>query len=139
MTLPEAIKANSNNRTRGKIPAWLTRRDLVKRNHTEGLNLYALSETITTMVHVPRNATSATKLATLLMIEGKDCPKFKNNNCGTQGGNATAPAKVYAVGRAGTNPDSNVVTGTFLINNRYASILFDTGADRSFVSTAFSS
>ncbi|GJY73172.1 putative reverse transcriptase domain-containing protein [Tanacetum coccineum] len=30
-------------------------------------------------------------------------------------------------------------TGTFLLNNRYASILFDTGADRSFVSTAFSS
>nr|GEV90758.1 putative reverse transcriptase domain-containing protein [Tanacetum cinerariifolium] len=40
---------------------------------------------------------------------------------------------------AGTNPDSNFVTGTFLLNNRYASILFDTGADRSFVSTAFSS
>ncbi|GJU97281.1 putative reverse transcriptase domain-containing protein [Tanacetum coccineum] len=39
----------------------------------------------------------------------------------------------------GTNPDSNIVTGTFLLNNRYASILFDTGADRSFVSTAFSS
>ncbi|GKC56671.1 putative reverse transcriptase domain-containing protein [Tanacetum coccineum] len=38
-----------------------------------------------------------------------------------------------------TNPDSNVVTGTFLLNNRYASILFDIGADRSFVSTAFSS
>ncbi|GJW41802.1 putative reverse transcriptase domain-containing protein [Tanacetum coccineum] len=35
--------------------------------------------------------------------------------------------------------DSNVVTGTFLLNNRYSSILFDTGADRSFVSTAFSS
>nr|GEU86437.1 hypothetical protein [Tanacetum cinerariifolium] len=40
----------------------------------------------------------------------KDCPKFKNNNHGTQGRNATATAKVYAVGRAGTNPDSNVVT-----------------------------
>nr|GEY13077.1 putative reverse transcriptase domain-containing protein [Tanacetum cinerariifolium] len=26
----------------------------------------------------------------------KDCPKFKNNNRGPQGGNATAPAKVYA-------------------------------------------
>ncbi|GJW25462.1 putative reverse transcriptase domain-containing protein [Tanacetum coccineum] len=36
------------------------------------------------------------------------------------------------------NPD-NVVAGTFLLNNRYAYILFDTGADRSFVSTAFSS
>nr|GEX43080.1 putative reverse transcriptase domain-containing protein [Tanacetum cinerariifolium] len=69
----------------------------------------------------------------------KDCLKFKNNNRGTQGGNAIALAKVYAVGRAGTNPDSNVITGTFLLNNRYASILFDTGADRSFVSTVFSS
>ncbi|GJT62835.1 putative reverse transcriptase domain-containing protein [Tanacetum coccineum] len=71
----------------------------------------------------------------------KDCLKLKNsnNNHGNQGGNANAPAKVYAVGHAGTNPDSNVVTGTFLLNNRYASIIFDTGADRSFVSTAFSS
>ncbi|GJX58582.1 putative reverse transcriptase domain-containing protein [Tanacetum coccineum] len=70
----------------------------------------------------------------------RECPKLKNNkNCGNQVGNDRAPAKVYVVGRAGTNPDSNVVTGTFLLNNRYASILFDTGADRSFVSTAFSS
>nr|GEX08902.1 hypothetical protein [Tanacetum cinerariifolium] len=52
---------------------------------------------------------------------------------------------VYAVGNAEKNgnapmnPDSNVVTGTFLLNNRYASILFDTGADRSFISIAFSS
>ncbi|GKD22937.1 putative reverse transcriptase domain-containing protein [Tanacetum coccineum] len=42
-------------------------------------------------------------------------------------------------GRARTNPDSNVVTGTFLLNNCYAFILFDTGSDRSFVSTTFSS
>ncbi|GJY72305.1 putative reverse transcriptase domain-containing protein [Tanacetum coccineum] len=70
----------------------------------------------------------------------RECPKLKNNkNRGNQVGNDRAPAKVYAVGHAGTNPDSNVVTGTFLLNNRYASILFDTGADRSFVSTAFSS
>ncbi|GJW12734.1 putative reverse transcriptase domain-containing protein [Tanacetum coccineum] len=39
----------------------------------------------------------------------------------------------------GKNPNSNVITGTFLLNNRYDSILFDTSADRSFVSTAFSS
>ncbi|GKD67295.1 putative reverse transcriptase domain-containing protein [Tanacetum coccineum] len=69
----------------------------------------------------------------------RDCPKLNNNNRGNQGGNGNAPVKVYTVGRAGTNPDSNVVTGTFLLNNRYASVLFDTGADRSFVSTAFSS
>ncbi|GJW64345.1 putative reverse transcriptase domain-containing protein [Tanacetum coccineum] len=69
----------------------------------------------------------------------RECPKLKNKNHGNQGGNGNALAKVYVVGNAGTNPDSNVVTGTFLLNNRYASILFDTGADRSFVSTAFSS
>nr|GEU67403.1 hypothetical protein [Tanacetum cinerariifolium] len=69
----------------------------------------------------------------------KDCLKLKNNNRGTQGGNATAPAKVYAVGRVGTNLYSNVVVGTFCLNNHYASILFDTGVDRCFVSTTFSS
>ncbi|GJT82972.1 putative reverse transcriptase domain-containing protein [Tanacetum coccineum] len=70
----------------------------------------------------------------------RDCPKLKNNNNrGNRVGNAKAQAKVYAVGNAGANPNNNVVTGTFLLNNRYASILFDTDADRSFVSTAFSS
>ncbi|GJQ99964.1 putative reverse transcriptase domain-containing protein [Tanacetum coccineum] len=70
----------------------------------------------------------------------RECPKLKNNkNHGNQVDNDRAPPKVYTVGHAGTNPNSNVVTGTFLLNNRYTSILFDTGADRSFVSTAFSS
>ncbi|GKF60219.1 putative reverse transcriptase domain-containing protein, partial [Tanacetum coccineum] len=71
----------------------------------------------------------------------RDCLKLKNND----GGNRNAQGWVYAVGNAekngnaSRNPDSNVVTGTFLLNNRYASILFDTSADRSFISTAFNS
>nr|GFB16370.1 reverse transcriptase domain-containing protein [Tanacetum cinerariifolium] len=69
----------------------------------------------------------------------RECPKLKNNNNhGNQGGRNNAPARVYAVGHAGTDPDANVMTGTFLLNNRYASILFDTSANRSFVSTTFS-
>ncbi|GJT15564.1 reverse transcriptase domain-containing protein [Tanacetum coccineum] len=49
----------------------------------------------------------------------RECPKLKNNkNRGNQVGNDRAPAKVYAVGHAGTKPDSNVVMGTFLLNNR---------------------
>ncbi|GKA54612.1 putative reverse transcriptase domain-containing protein [Tanacetum coccineum] len=70
-----------------------------------------------------------------------DCPKLRNKD----GGNGNAQGWVYAVGNAEKrgnapgNPDANVVTGTFLLNNHYASILFDTGADRSFISTAFSS
>ncbi|GJZ94251.1 putative reverse transcriptase domain-containing protein [Tanacetum coccineum] len=69
----------------------------------------------------------------------KDCPKLKNNNCGNQPGNGGATARDYAVRNIGKNLDANVVTSMFLLNNRYASILFDTGADRSFVSTTFSS
>ncbi|GJZ14601.1 putative reverse transcriptase domain-containing protein [Tanacetum coccineum] len=39
----------------------------------------------------------------------RDCPKMKNNNHGNQAGNGNALAKVYAVGRAGINPNSNIV------------------------------
>ncbi|GJU74449.1 putative reverse transcriptase domain-containing protein [Tanacetum coccineum] len=70
----------------------------------------------------------------------RDCPKLKNNNnWGNQVGNAKAPAKVYAMGNAGANPDNNVITGMFLLTHDMHLILFDTGADRSFISTAFSS
>ncbi|GKF77399.1 putative reverse transcriptase domain-containing protein, partial [Tanacetum coccineum] len=70
----------------------------------------------------------------------RDYPKLKNNNRGNQTRNGEATTRAYAVGNVtGKNPDANVVMGTFLLNNRYSSILFNTGADRSFVSTAFSS
>ncbi|GKE18134.1 reverse transcriptase domain-containing protein [Tanacetum coccineum] len=80
----------------------------------------------------------------------KDCPKLRNQNRRNQtrnrvgnktvnqtGGNE-ATAKAYAIGRGGTNPNSNVDTGTFLLNNCYASMLFDSGADKSFMSSTFS-
>nr|GEW26468.1 putative reverse transcriptase domain-containing protein [Tanacetum cinerariifolium] len=38
----------------------------------------------------------------------------------------------------GAIQDINVVNGTFLINNVYAFVLFDTGVDRSFISSTFS-
>nr|GEW22271.1 putative reverse transcriptase domain-containing protein [Tanacetum cinerariifolium] len=41
--------------------------------------------------------------------------------------------------RGEKNKDSNIVTGTFLLNNHYASVLFDSGTDKSFMSTTFSS
>ncbi|GJW32646.1 putative reverse transcriptase domain-containing protein [Tanacetum coccineum] len=68
-----------------------------------------------------------------------DCPKLKNGNQGNQARNGNDVARAYDVGTARTKPNSNVVTGTFLLNNGYALILFDTSADRSFISTAFSS
>ncbi|GJS22210.1 putative reverse transcriptase domain-containing protein [Tanacetum coccineum] len=79
----------------------------------------------------------------------KDCPKLRNQNRGNKTGNKNgnktgnqtgsneATTKAYAIG-GGANHDSNVVTGMFLLNNRYASMLFVSGADRSFVSSTFS-
>ncbi|GJU48868.1 putative reverse transcriptase domain-containing protein [Tanacetum coccineum] len=66
----------------------------------------------------------------------RDCPKLKNRGNGN--GNGPAQGRAYALGGRDASPDSNVITGTFLLNNRYAKILFDTGADRSFVSNTFS-
>nr|GEV44503.1 putative reverse transcriptase domain-containing protein [Tanacetum cinerariifolium] len=78
--------------------------------------------------------------------KGRDCPKLRNQNrrnqtrnkTGNKTGGNEVTEKAYAISGGGTNPDSNVVTGMFLLNNCYASMLFDSGADRSFVSTTFS-
>ncbi|GJX59722.1 putative reverse transcriptase domain-containing protein [Tanacetum coccineum] len=72
-----------------------------------------------------------------------ECLKLRNQNHGNKTrnktGNNEAIARAYAIGGGGgTNPDSNIITGTFLLNNRYASMLFNSGADRSFVLTTFS-
>ncbi|GKA42660.1 putative reverse transcriptase domain-containing protein [Tanacetum coccineum] len=67
----------------------------------------------------------------------KDCPKLRNQNRRNKTGSNEATTKAYAI-EGGANPNSNVVTGTFLLNNCYASMLFDLGADRSFLSATFS-
>ncbi|GJR25870.1 putative reverse transcriptase domain-containing protein [Tanacetum coccineum] len=71
-----------------------------------------------------------------------DCPKLKDQNRGNKDGNKNgvgeARGKAYVLGGGDANPDSNVVKGTFLLNNHYAFILFDSSADRSFISTTFS-
>ncbi|GJT22950.1 putative reverse transcriptase domain-containing protein [Tanacetum coccineum] len=66
----------------------------------------------------------------------KNCPILKNR--GNNNGNCTAQGRAYSLGGRYASSNSNVITGTFLLNNRYATILFDTGTDRSFVSNTFS-
>ncbi|GJR37724.1 putative reverse transcriptase domain-containing protein [Tanacetum coccineum] len=58
------------------------------------------------------------------------CPKARNH----QNDGARARAYVVVENRQ-QNP--NVVTGTFLLNDHYACILFDSGVEKSFVSSAF--
>ncbi|GJS33111.1 putative reverse transcriptase domain-containing protein [Tanacetum coccineum] len=69
-----------------------------------------------------------------------ECPKLKNQNRGNKSRKKIEKArgKAYVLEGGEANPDSNVVTDTSLLNNHYASMLFDSGADQSFVLTTFS-
>ncbi|GJX90106.1 putative reverse transcriptase domain-containing protein [Tanacetum coccineum] len=68
----------------------------------------------------------------------KDCPKVKNQNRGNKARVPNARGKAYVLGGGDANPGSNTVTGTFLLNDHHAYMLFDSGADRSFISNTFS-
>ncbi|KAD5802711.1 hypothetical protein E3N88_14071 [Mikania micrantha] len=63
----------------------------------------------------------------------RNCPN-NNTNLGTE-----ARGRAFQIGATEARHDANIVTGTFLINNLYASVLFDTGADKSFISPEFAS
>ncbi|XP_022030810.1 uncharacterized protein LOC110931735 [Helianthus annuus] len=56
----------------------------------------------------------------------RDCPKENQ-----------ARGRSFVIGAKDARQDPIVVTGTFLLNNHFASTLFDTGADFSFISVEF--
>nr|GEU64466.1 putative reverse transcriptase domain-containing protein [Tanacetum cinerariifolium] len=91
----------------------------------------------------PKTLDDAIELASDLMdqklctyAERQNDNKRKNRENGN--GNGVAQGRAYTLGGSDASSESNVITSMFLLNNRYATILFDTGADRSFVSTTFS-
>nr|GEU89540.1 reverse transcriptase domain-containing protein [Tanacetum cinerariifolium] len=57
----------------------------------------------------------------------------KNNPQGEE-----ARGRAYVIKEADKNQGPNVVMCTFLLNNRYATVLFDSSSDKSFVNTSFS-
>ncbi|GJR30914.1 hypothetical protein Tco_1107146 [Tanacetum coccineum] len=141
-TLQGTIKT-SNSLSKGIMWHEPILQGLGKRNHTEDLNLYALNETTIMMDSVLLSAPTARGLfispgtveANMLLPTTRE-PKRQIKEF-----SLVLSVELRAISRVisrRTNPNSNVVTGTFLLNNYYALILFDIGADRSFVSTAFS-
>ncbi|GKD33881.1 putative reverse transcriptase domain-containing protein [Tanacetum coccineum] len=61
------------------------------------------------------------------------CPKGRNQQ------NEGACTRAYVMGTENPQQNPNVVTCTFLLNYHYVCILFDSGAEKSFVSTAVTS
>ncbi|GKD16119.1 putative reverse transcriptase domain-containing protein, partial [Tanacetum coccineum] len=91
----------------------------------------------------PTRLQDAVRIANNLMdqeLKGYAVKNAKNKRrfeAGNKNGVGEARGKAYVLGGGDANLDSNVIKGTFLLNNHYAFILFDLGADRSFVSTTF--
>ncbi|GJV80732.1 putative nucleotidyltransferase, ribonuclease H, partial [Tanacetum coccineum] len=56
---------------------------------------------------------------------------------GGQGRGNQARGRAFMLGAEEARQDSNIMTGTFTLNDHYATTLFDSGADYSFVSTTF--
>nr|GFA91916.1 hypothetical protein [Tanacetum cinerariifolium] len=63
-----------------------------------------------------------------LTIEGNQ--NLRNNGSQVKG-------RAFNVNAVGALQDPNVVTGAFSLNHHYATVLFDSGADFSFISTSF--
>nr|GFC45336.1 reverse transcriptase domain-containing protein [Tanacetum cinerariifolium] len=64
--------------------------------------------------------------------KSSECPKKADQRGGNMQGQA------YVIRDAEHNQGLNVVMGTFLLNNRYAIVLFDSRADKCFVDVKFS-
>ncbi|GJZ06398.1 putative reverse transcriptase domain-containing protein, partial [Tanacetum coccineum] len=95
--------------------------------------LYVNDVLLAMLVNVQSSATSVERLGTRQgIVRRRVLPWIKQEETGEVRGRA------YAI--KDTEPQGpNVVTSTFLLNNRYAVFLFDAGSDRSFMDTRFSS
>nr|GEZ42214.1 putative reverse transcriptase domain-containing protein [Tanacetum cinerariifolium] len=124
----------TNNKTGGKkLPGLMLQPQLME-GVMRGVYQGATVATLTIMGNVLQSVESAKEMVIRrkiveLCFQDK-CPKGRNQQ------NEGARRRAYVmVENSQQNP--NVVTGTFLLNDHYACILFDSGAEKSFVSYAF--
>ncbi|GKA20234.1 putative reverse transcriptase domain-containing protein [Tanacetum coccineum] len=118
---PETTMVTNNNPSRGKMSPRPTIWGQVKRSRMGDLCPSAPRVQATQMLLILRGAMGQIPNGTGVTRLGVSCLR-------------NAEKKEMHRG-----PGLQFVTGTFLLNNRYAFILFDTGVDRSFISSAFSS
>ncbi|GJR17150.1 putative reverse transcriptase domain-containing protein [Tanacetum coccineum] len=71
---------------------------------------------------------------------GGNCPNqvvANNDGQGRRNQRNQARGRAFMLGAEEARQDSNIITGTFTLNKHFATTLFDSGADYSFVSTTF--
>nr|GEZ22388.1 hypothetical protein [Tanacetum cinerariifolium] len=116
---------------------------LITTNKTEGKKLpeHMLQPQlrIRVMLDIYQNETIAIHITTvnaLQSVKGAKEPNIKRMIVRQDFQNEGAHARAYVVVE-NLQQNSNVVTGTSLLNDHYSCILFDSGAEKSFVSFAF--
>nr|GEZ39510.1 hypothetical protein [Tanacetum cinerariifolium] len=70
-------------------------------------------------------------------LPGKACYECGSTDHGHGNQENQARGRAFMLGAKVARQDPNIVTGTFTLKNHYATTLFDSGADYSFVSTTF--
>ncbi|GJU23375.1 putative nucleotidyltransferase, ribonuclease H [Tanacetum coccineum] len=84
---------------------------------------------------------TSTEYGGKMLLEPMTLPERLPKSEPNRGNKARVPdarGKAYVLGGGDANPGSNNVTSTLLLNNHHAYMLFDSCADRSFISNTFS-
>nr|GEV90843.1 putative reverse transcriptase domain-containing protein [Tanacetum cinerariifolium] len=68
---------------------------------------------------------------------GRACYECGSTNHGRKNQENQAKGRAFMLGAEEARQDLNIMTGTFTLNDQYATTLFDSSADYSFVSTTF--
>ncbi|GJV92337.1 putative reverse transcriptase domain-containing protein [Tanacetum coccineum] len=105
---------------------------------TEKLSTTTTTTPAATTTTVTPTPTIATIIINYNKTEGKKLEKWHyTNQCRKT--NINAQGRAYLLRDKNAHQDPNVVTGTFLLNQRLAKVLFDSDAEKSFISISLAS
>nr|GEU99292.1 reverse transcriptase domain-containing protein [Tanacetum cinerariifolium] len=94
-----------------------------------------LEETVLCVDNASKWVTSPDTIQVELLMKDQDQLVMRNPNLGNN--RNRAQGRAFSLGVAEAPQEPNVVTGTFSLNGHFATVLFDSGADYSFISTNF--
>ncbi|GJY37177.1 putative reverse transcriptase domain-containing protein [Tanacetum coccineum] len=88
--------------------------------------------------HIEKDCRVAPRMVNPVNARNSTAARRACFECGGRGNNGNqARGRAFILGVEETRQDPNIMMGTFTLNNHYATILFDSGVDYSFVSTTF--
>ncbi|GJV08093.1 putative reverse transcriptase domain-containing protein [Tanacetum coccineum] len=137
VTKHNSMQNYQNNCTTIATATMITNNNIMEGKKLSGLMLSPQLKTVGILEAFPcvRNAPCITQ--DLAMSSVRHATRHYKSQCSRANNNAYGRA--YMLRDKNAHQDPNVVTGTFLLNQHLARVLFDSGADKSFVSISLAS